>query len=125
MNEHESKNTEGSITEAPAQRRATATARSASASASNSTAVIPVDQGQPSAEKKVGTIPADWSAGQETLVSGSAANKSTEDALIAYPRGIVDRVVVLSDGDYNDHFIGVNWPHHVFQNSSFKVMGAE
>src|SRR5665213_766684 len=74
-----------------------------SASSSAST-VIPFDQGTTSAEKKVGTIPANWSAGQGALVSGSAANEATVAALAAYPGGVVDRVVVLSDGDYNVHF---------------------
>ena len=41
------------------------------------------------------------------------------------PGGVVDRVVKLSDGDYNVHYIGVNWPHHVFLNQDFKVIGAE
>jgi hypothetical protein len=92
---------------------------------SSASTVIPFDEGKPSAVKKVGTIPANWSAGQGTLVSGSAANEATEAALAAYPGGVVDRVVKLSDGDYNVHFIGVNWPHHVFLNSTFKVIGAE
>jgi len=92
---------------------------------SSASSVIPFNQGTPSAEKKVGTIPASWSAGQGALVSGSAANKATVAALAAYSGGIVDRVVLLSDGDYNVHFIGVNWPHHVFLNSSFKVIGAQ
>jgi hypothetical protein len=87
--------------------------------------VIPFTRGKTSASTKVGTIPANWSEGQGTLVSGSAANEATEAALAAYPGGVVDRVVVLSDGDYNVHFIGVNWPHHVFLNSSFTVIGAE
>lgn len=106
---------------------ATAVTVEATGSSEPSTAstVIPFDQGKPSAEKKVGTIPANWSQGQGTLVSGSAANEATEAALAAYPGGVVDRVVVLSDGDYNVHFIGVNWPHHVFLNSNFKVIGAE
>jgi hypothetical protein len=99
-----------------------ATGTTAPASAST---VIPFDKGKTSAETKVGTIPANWSAGQGTLVSGSAANEATEAALTAYPGGVVDRVVLLSDGDYNVHFIGVNWPHHVFPSSSFKVIGAE
>ena len=93
--------------------------------ASSASSVIPFNQGTPSAEKKVGTIPASWSAGQGALVSGSAANKATVAALAAYSGGIVDRVVLLSDGDYNVHFIGLNWPHHVFLNSSFKVIGAQ
>jgi hypothetical protein len=87
--------------------------------------VIPFTRGKTSAETKVGTIPPNWSEGQGTLVSGSTANEATEVALAAYPGGIVDRVVVLSDGDYNVHFIGVNWPHHVFLSSSFKIIGAE
>ena len=42
----------------------------------------------------------------------------------AYPGGSVNRVVQLSDGQYNVHIIGVNWPHHVFVNQDFKVIGA-
>ena len=38
--------------------------------------------------------------------------------------GIVDRVVKLSNGEYEVHYIGVNWPHHVFVNQDFKVVGA-
>lgn len=92
---------------------------------STASTVIPFDRGKPSTEKEVGTIPTDWSAGQGTLVSGTAANQGAAAALAAYPGGIVDRVVKLSDGDYNVHFIGVNWPHHVFLNASFQVIGAE
>jgi hypothetical protein len=43
----------------------------------------------------------------------------------AYPGGIVDRVVQLSGGEYEVDNIGVNWPHHVFVSSTFKVVGAE
>jgi hypothetical protein len=49
----------------------------------------------------------------------------TEAALAAYPGGIVDRVVKLSNGEYEVHNIGVNWPHHVFVNQDFKVVGAD
>jgi hypothetical protein len=31
--------------------------------------------------------------------------------------------VQLSNGEYEVHYIGVNWPHHVF-NQDFKVVGA-
>jgi hypothetical protein len=31
----------------------------------------------------------------------------------------------MSNGEYNVHIIGVNWPHHVFVSSTFKVVGAE
>jgi hypothetical protein len=44
--------------------------------------------------------------------------------LAAYPGGIVDRVVKLSNGEYEVHNIGVNWPHHIFVNHDFKVVGA-
>ena len=58
-------------------------------------------------------------------MSGTAADEATEAALAAYPGGVVDRVVLLSNGEYNVHYIGVNWPHHVFVNASFEVVGAE
>jgi hypothetical protein len=93
---------------------------------SSSTATVgPLQRGTPTTSKQVGQIPANWSEGSGTIVSGTAANKATEAALAAYPGGIVDRVVLLSNGDYNVHYIGVNWPHHVFLNQDFTVIGAE
>ena len=93
--------------------------------ASSAAAVVPFQQGAPSTSKTVGQIPADYSQGAGTIISGTAANKATEAALAAYPGGIVDRVVLLSNGEYEVHYIGVNWPHHVFVNQDFKVIGAE
>jgi len=93
--------------------------------ASAAAKVIPFQRGAPTTSKQAGQIPANWSQGSGTIVSGTAANKATEAALAAYPGGIVDRVVKLSNGDYNVHYIGVNWPHHVFVNHDFKVIGAE
>jgi hypothetical protein len=87
--------------------------------------VVPFTQGSPSTSKKVGTIPTNYTEGSGTIVSGTTANKATEAALAAYPGGVVDRVVKLSNGEYEVHFIGVNWPHHVFVNSSFTVVGAD
>jgi hypothetical protein len=87
--------------------------------------VVPFQQGSPSASKEVGQIPADYSEGEGTIVGGSEADKATEAALAAYPGGVVDRVVKLSDGEYEVHNIGVNWPHHIFVNQEFKVVGAE
>jgi hypothetical protein len=87
--------------------------------------VIPFQRGAPTTSKQVGQIPATFSQGSGTIVSGTAATKATEAALAAYPGGIVDRVVRLSNGEYNVHYIGVNWPHHVFVNQDFKVIGAE
>ena len=52
------------------------------------------------------------------------SNKATEAALAAYLGGVVDRVVELSNGRYEVHYIGVNWPHHIFVNQDFKVIGA-
>ena len=90
----------------------------------SSAAVVPFQQGAPSTSKTAGQIPADYTQGSGTIVSGTTANKATEAALAAYPGGVVDRVVQLSNGDYEVHTIGVNWPHHIFVNQSFKVIGA-
>src|SRR5437660_1388431 len=79
----------------------------------------------PTTPKQDGKIPANYSKGSGTIVSGTTANKATEAALAAYPGGIVDRVVKLSNGEYEVHNIGVNWPHHVFVNQDFKVVGAD
>jgi hypothetical protein len=74
--------------------------------------------------KSVGQIPAAYKQGTGTILSGITANNATEAALLAYPGGVVDRVVKLSNGDYEVHNIGVNWPHHIFVNHDFKVIGA-
>src|SRR5205085_6462544 len=89
-----------------------------------SSAVIPFQRGAPSTAKQVGQIPASYTQGSGRIVGGTTANKAIEAALAAYPGGIVDRVVKLSDGEYEVHNIGVNWPHHIFVNKSFKVIGA-
>ena len=86
--------------------------------------VIPFQRGAPATSKQAGQIPANYSQGSGTIVSGTQANKATEAALAAYPGGIVDRVVKLSNGEYEVHNIGVNWPHHIFVNQGFKVVGA-
>jgi hypothetical protein len=86
--------------------------------------VVPFQRGAQSTSKQVGQIPAGYSQGSGAIVSGTAANKATEAALAAFPGGIVDRVVKLSNGDYEVHNIGVNWPHHVFVNHKFAVVGA-
>jgi hypothetical protein len=92
--------------------------------ASAAAGVVPFQQGAPSAAKQVGQIPSNYTEGSGTIVSGTAANKATEAALAAYPGGVVDRVVQLSNGEYEVHNIGVNWPHHVFVNQDFQVVGA-
>jgi hypothetical protein len=86
--------------------------------------VVPFQQGAPSAAKQVGQIPANYVEGQGTIVSGTTADQATEAALAAYPGAVVDRVVQLSGGDYEVHYIGVNWPHHVFVSQTFQVLGA-
>jgi hypothetical protein len=96
----------------------------ASSATSAAAGVIPFQRGTPTTSKQVGQIPANYSQGSGTIVSGTTANKATEAALAAYPGGVVDRVVQLSDGEYEAHYIGVNWPHHVFVNQDFKVVGA-
>jgi hypothetical protein len=97
-----------------------------SGSATSSAAkVVPFQRGAPATSKQVGQIPANYTEGSGTIVSGTAANKATEAALAAYPGGVVDRVVKLSNGEYEVHYIGVNWPHHIFVNQDFKVLGAD
>jgi hypothetical protein len=91
---------------------------------SSAAGVIPFQPGAPTTSKQVGQIPANYSQGSGTIVSGAKANKATEAALAAYPGGVVDRVVQLSNGEYEVHYIGVNWPHHIFVNQDFKVVGA-
>ena len=87
--------------------------------------VVPFQQATPTTSKQAGQIPADYTEGSGTIVSGTAADKATEAALTAYPGGLVDRVVQLGNGEYEVHYIGVNWPHHVFVNQDFKVVGAD
>jgi membrane-bound inhibitor of C-type lysozyme len=86
--------------------------------------VIPYSKGKQASSQQVGQIPSDYSQGSGTIVSGTTADEATKAALAAYPGGIVDRVVALGNGDYEVHYIGVNWPHHIFVNQDFQVIGA-
>lgn len=90
-----------------------------------SSTVIPFTRGSPTNLEQVGAIPANWAQGSGTIIGGKSADEGTRTALTKYPGGIVDRVVKLSNGQYNVHYIGVNWPHHVFVSQTFKVVGAE
>jgi hypothetical protein len=92
---------------------------------SSASGVVPFKRGAPSTSKQVGQVPASYRQGSGTIVSGTTANNATEAALAAYPGGIVDRVVKLSNGEFEVHNIGVNWPHHIFVNKNFKVVGAD
>jgi hypothetical protein len=85
---------------------------------------VPFKQGAPSAAKDDGQIPSDYTEGDGTIVSGTAADSATIAALAAYPGGVVDRVVQLASGEYEVHYIGVNWPHHIFVDTDFTVVGA-
>ncbi|HWB22083.1 MAG TPA: hypothetical protein VG652_04285 [Gaiellaceae bacterium] len=101
-------------------------AASGSGSAASSAAgVVAFQRGARTTSKQAGQIPANYTEGSGTIVSGTTANNATEAALTAYPGGIVDRVVKLSNGEYEVHNIGVSWPHHVFVNQDFKVVGAD
>jgi hypothetical protein len=91
---------------------------------STAATVVPFQRGAAETTKQAGQIPASYSQGSGTIVGGTTASKATEAALAPYPGGIVDRVVKLSNGEYEVHYIGVNWPHHVFVNQNFKVIGA-
>jgi len=100
-------------------------AHPAAPAAATAAQVVPFHRGAASTSKQAGQIPASYSQGSGTIVSGTAASKATQAALGAYPGGIVDRVVQLRNGEYEVHNIGVNWPHHVFVNQHFKVVGAD
>ncbi|MFJ6080012.1 hypothetical protein ACIQI8_01330 [Streptomyces sp. NPDC092369] len=92
------------------------------AAAAEAAGVIPFQQGTPSPDKSVGRIP-DYTEGEGTIVSGTVADKAVKAAQAVVPGGVNDRVVLLSDGEYEVHNISVNWPHHVFVNKDFKVVG--
>jgi hypothetical protein len=101
------------------------TAGGSGSAASSTAGVVPFQRGTQTASKQVGQIPANYREGSGTIVSGTTANKATKAALAAYPGGVVDRVVKISDSEYEVHYIGVNWPHHIFVNQSFTVVGAD
>jgi len=92
--------------------------------ASADAGVVPFQPGAPSVAKQVGQIPANYTEGEGTIVDGTTADQATEAALAAYPGVLVDRVVQLSSGEYEVHCIGINWPHHIFVDQDFKVLGA-
>jgi hypothetical protein len=92
---------------------------------STASEVISFQKGTAGSTKKTGQIPTDYTQGQGTIATGTVADKAAEAALTAYPGGVVDRVVELSNGDYEVHTIGVNWPHHVFVSQDFTVIGAD
>jgi hypothetical protein len=92
---------------------------------STASQVIAFQAGTSGSTKKAGMIPADYTQGEGTIATGTVADQATEAALTAYPGGGVDRVVELSNGNYEVHTIGVNWPHHIFVNQDFKVIGAD
>ncbi|WP_210593123.1 hypothetical protein [Streptomyces sp. GESEQ-35] len=94
------------------------------AAAAEAAGVIPFQQGTPSPDKSVGQIP-DYTEGEGTIINGTAAYKAIKAAQAVVPGGINDRVVELSNGEYEVHNISVNWPHHVFVSKDFKVLGYE
>jgi hypothetical protein len=95
------------------------------AAAAKAQDVIPFETGVPSPAKSVGTIPASYTEGGGTLVSGTLAYVPVWVAQAVFPGGIVDRVVSLSDGSYEVHNVGINWPHHVFVSKALVYLGAE
>jgi hypothetical protein len=95
------------------------------AAAAKAHGVIPFEPGVPSPQQSVGTIPASYTQGQGTLVSGIQAYIPVAVAQAVFPGGVVDRVVYLSDGSYEVHNISINWPHHVFVSKDFMYLGAE
>jgi hypothetical protein len=99
-------------------------AGSGGSAASLAAGVVPFQRGAASTTKSVGQVPSNYTQGSGTIVSGSAADKATMAALAAYPGGVVNRVVQLSNGQYEVHYLGVSWPHHIFVDQGFTVIGA-
>ncbi|TVT25036.1 hypothetical protein LWP59_25315 [Amycolatopsis acidiphila] len=95
------------------------------AAAARAAGVIAFQQGVPSPAQSVGQVPSDYTEGDGTIMSGTVADKATAAAQAVVPGGVVDRVVRLSDGEYEVHNISINWPHHVFVSAGFKVLGYE
>jgi hypothetical protein len=91
----------------------------------SSAKVTPFKRGTSETSKQEGQIPSSYKQGTGTIVSGATANKATTAALAAYPGGVVDRVVKLSNSEYEVHNIAVSWPHHIFVNQDFQVVGAD
>jgi hypothetical protein len=94
------------------------------AAAAEAAGVIAFQQGIPSPDKSVGRIP-EYTEGEGTIISGTTAYKAVKAAQAVVPGGVNDRVVELNDGEYEVHNISVNWPHHVFVDKNFKVVGWE
>jgi hypothetical protein len=76
------------------------------------------------AQQRSRSVRSNYTEGSGTIVGGTTADRATDASLAAYPGGVADRVVQLSGGEYEVHNIGVNWPHHVFVNQAFEVVGA-
>jgi hypothetical protein len=74
-------------------------------------------------QQETGHVPAGWQPGAGTIITGATADKAKAAAVAAYPGGIVNRVLQLSDGSYAVHRIAVPSPHHVFVSKDFKVTG--
>jgi hypothetical protein len=71
-----------------------------------------------------GQVPENWHPGTGTVITGEAADTAKAAALVRYPGGTVNRVLILSDGSYAVHIIKIRWPHHVFVSKNFEVIGA-
>ena len=97
----------------------------AGSATSSAAGVVQFQPGAPAVSKQVGQIPANYTEGSGTIVGGTAADQATQAALTAYPGGIVDRVVQVGSGEYEVHNIGVRWPHHIFVDRDFTVVGAD
>src|ERR1700761_2552941 len=81
-------------------------------------------KGSKHSTQQAGTIPSNYTEGKGTIVDATTADKAVVAALGVYTGGVVDRVVSIGDGYYEVHNIGVEWPHHIFENSDFQVIGA-
>ena len=82
-------------------------------------------ESQKAAQPSTAISPPSGDTASQRTNTEQAARAAYERALAAYPGGVVDRVVKVSNGECEVHYIGVNWPHHIFVDHSFKVVGAD
>src|SRR4051794_1964368 len=81
--------------------------------------------GAPARASAFGQAPTGWKPGTGTIITGAAADQAKAAAVAANYTGTVNRVLKLSDGSYVVHLIGTEGVHHVFVNTTFKVVAAE
>jgi hypothetical protein len=82
-----------------------------------STSASAITTGQP--VPVLGTTNGTTITASQVIVQPTGGGSATFSAVVPF-----QRVVKLSNGEYDLHNIGVSWPQHIFVNKNFKVIGA-